>query len=307
MLSLKDFIESESSEMLNHLKIEFGKYYVNETRGIFNGCESIANYFTKEIINRTNEGNISDRIIFTPKKKIYKWFESLICEYVLDSKCKDITGETFFEREIDKISKKQNLSNNYEFKITSPLNVNKFDLRGIIMHELTHIYFCVKIGRETYIKQKRDSGYYNIFKSKNIASKILYLIDYDEVKAFVAQFQSDIFKYQPKDANDAYSKLKENELYIYYSALFKLAIQNNIDNYYPELFDEYRKSISASKEYSNAKIKSIINSKIIKAWKLIIKDIPVMCADSMKHEFRHVNKLPNSWLTEEFKKFEFLD
>lgn len=128
MLSLKDFVETESSEMLNHLKIEFGKYYVNETRGIFNGCESIANYFTKEIINRINEGNISDKIVFTPKKKIYKWFETLTCEYVLDSKCKNINGETFFEKEINKISKKQDLSNNYEFKITDDMLIEYFEL-----------------------------------------------------------------------------------------------------------------------------------------------------------------------------------
>lgn len=315
MKTLTDFTNDYNDEMLTHLKIEFAKYLINETRGIFDGCEEIASYFVKRTKEKINKGIYKDNIISKKSVKL-KWFDSLKYTFDCNNQYDCIEGHTNFKPELDSNDKIIN-NKDFDFTITFPLKYDVDDLRGIIMHELTHIYFCGNMGgKEKYTPMKQGIGYdrYSSFftKTPKNASKedielnnvkyILYILDTDEVDAFISNFKTDIQKESKKEnskiktPNDALVYLRSHFQYVFYENIYKDAINDNLDKTYNNLIENYKKIVTKDKEKSNRQIKSLLKYKAVRAWRKLITKLPKICADTIQYDNMHTRTVSEDFV-----------
>lgn len=299
MRNLTDFItydEHWDDDMLSHLAIEYkaydiaeGKRIINEKYGIYDGCEELADYITKDLFGKSN---IDDEHVYHrgDLKNISNiFFNALIIDI-------DTSSDDGGECDDNIVINKDSLVDEARIYIYNT-NPTKPGIKSILMHELTHLY-------NNYIMQMGDKmGYINVSQSemyKNIIDvsggnvereikQILYFLLGYERNAFISQLKAelDMHKSKIKTPHDALRVLKNSPIYITY-----LRVKSIIEYYIkkqqesPEsilIANIYKDIVGDDSNESSIKILKRLRSQSIKAIKKLNSTIPKLCVENLNN------------------------
>lgn len=299
MRNLTDFItydEHWDDDMLSHLAIEYkaydiaeGKRIINEKYGIYDGCEELADYITKDLFSKSN---IDDEHVYHrgDLKNISNIFFNVL---IIDI---DTSSDDGGECDDNIVINKDSLVDEARIYIYNT-NPTKPGIKSILMHELTHLY-------NNYIMQMGDKmGYINVSQSemyKNIIDvsggnvereikQILYFLLGYERNAFISQLKAelDMHKSKIKTPHDALRVLKNSPIYITY-----LRVKSIIEYYIkkqqesPEsilIANIYKDIVGDDSNESSIKILKRLRSQSIKAIKKLNSTIPKLCVENLNN------------------------
>ena len=266
--------------------------YILEKQGIFNGCEDISNELVYEFVKETKRmfshkfsyefdaikynpifrNIILVNVIFEKRAEIEA--ESNFGnneEYELEVANAAVSGKLLYNiKEIKKLQRRE-----LHINIKAPINeINLYDLKGVFMHELTHLYAAIIFydRGEDYFGRK----YFSPNDQKSRSEYLLYIIQSDEVNSLVTEFKPELDKIKRNGFDNVFNKLKDKKD-------FK-QILDYIDEFnrqdwfvdfeeielseYPELF---RKHFEC--DYSDTKIYRITRNKLNDAYNQLYKNI----------------------------------
>lgn len=266
--------------------------YIFEKQGIFNGCEDIANELTTQIIDKIYNHKVDkyNRLVFSFDASKYNplFKNEIVIDIVFRSKLEantiiantgtDDSKEFEFDQgrlilsdeEIADIRRKP-------FKIEIDCNqekINIYDLKGLLMHELTHFYAAI------IFYNKKDNffniDYYSPNDWKNQSQNLLYYIQKEEINAFVAEFKADLDRIKRTGFDNVLNRLKRSEKF-----LNIIKFKDIFDTYwidfdfesiglkeYPKLYNEEKKT-----NLSDKKIFEITKTAIFRAYNQLYKNV----------------------------------
>ena len=203
--------------------------FILEKQGIFNGCEDIANEIVLQFIEETQK--IKERK-FTFEFDASKYNPIFRNKIIINVKFKDfsekkyklistsdfaenedllkqaISGELLYSDEEIKDAKLKPLEINIESDI---FEINLYDLKGLIMHELTHLYTAIIFfdKGENYFNRK----YYSPDDWENDSEYLLYFVQKDEVNSWVTEMKPEIDKIKRKGFDNVFNELKNSKTF----------------------------------------------------------------------------------------------
>lgn len=266
--------------------------YIFEKQGIFNGCEDIANELTVQIIDKIYNYKVDkyNRLEFSFDASKYNplFKNEIVIDIAFTSKLEaneiiantstDDNKEFEFDQgrlflsdeEIADIRRKP-------FKIEIDCNqekINIYDLKGLLMHELTHFYVAI------VFYNKKDNffniDYYSPNDWKNQSQNLLYYIQKEEINAFVAELKGDLDKIKKTGFDNVLNRLKRLKKFldiIKFKDIFNTYwIDFDFESVglkeYPKLYNEKKNT-----NLSDKKIFEITKNAIFKAYNQLYKNI----------------------------------
>lgn len=198
--------------------------YILEKQGIFNGCEDIANELTSQIIDKVYNYKINEynRLKFSFDASKYNpiFKNEIVIDIAFTSKLDayrilantSIDDDKEFEYEHGRLILNDVEANDLRskpFKIEIDCNdekINIYDLKSILMHELTHFYAAI-------IFYNKKDNFFNINYSSpddwnDQSQKLLYYIQSEEVNAFVAELKGELDKIKKMGFDNILNELK---------------------------------------------------------------------------------------------------
>lgn len=302
MQNLSDYIISSNlssidESLLSHLAIEYkvndigeGRNLVNEKYGIYDGCEELADHIVKDIFNSDSLDNEFRYTIGELDGFKNVFFEELIVD--LDTSSDD-GGECDDNINISKnLLVEEALINIYS---TTP---TKSEIKGILMHELTHIYnnYMMQLkGNMNYIKAANSEMYRNITRigggaAEDDIKQILYFLVGYERNAFIAQLRSELDQHRSKIKTplDALKVLKQCPVYKAYvrvNNLIQYHIDKHIEDPESEMVAKIYKQITGdvNSEETTTKILKRLKLQSNKAMKKLDSIIPKLCVENLNN------------------------
>lgn len=293
--------------------------FILEKQGIFNGCEDIANELVKLIIKETKKGieeNKNIQVVFDASKYNPIFRDNIIVnikyKFIQNNNIDATTSfdeETLFKYETGRLALSQEQVKKLEskpYKIDIEANIeeiNLYDLKGMLMHELTHFYTAIIF----YNKNENYFGrtYYKPEDWKNDSEYLLYFVQKDEVNSWVTEMKPELDRIKTKGFDNVFNKLKENNTFkkiIHYKNIFnqdnKLFDfkENDLEDY-PNLYRKHFNTKDNDHEiYLNTKYK------INKAYNQLYRTVVKMCyeykgdEDFIYYEFGKENFKPWKYL-----------
>ena len=300
--NLFDYIELTQLDQIDesilcHLAIDYkvndigtGRNIINEKYGIYGGCEELADYITNDIFSNNcldNEYRYSGDELSNINNIFFK-------ELIVDL---DTSADTGGECD-DTITINKDLLVDAVFinlYLTAP---TKAQVKGILMHELTHLYnnYIMQIkGNTNYIKAANSELYRNVTlmsggtTERDIKQVLYFLIGYER-NAFVAQLKAELDdnKSKIKTPLDALKILKQCPIYRAYVRV------NNIIQYYSNKQEENPESELIANIYkqitgntnsneTSAKILKRLKTQANKALKKLDSVIPKLCVENLNN------------------------
>ena len=302
MKNLSDYIETTNinqidESLLCHLAIEYkvndigtGRNIVNEKYGIYDGCEELADYIVNDIFSNItldneyhyHKGELSDI------KNIF--FNELVVDL-------DTSSDTGGECD-DNINIGKDLLVDEVFINLYLANPTKTEVKGFLMHELTHLYnnYVMQLkGDMNYMKVANSELYRNITTSgggstENDIKQVLYFLIGYERNAFVAQLKAELDNNKSKIRTplDALKTLKQCPIYKAYVKV------NNIINYQAskheenpesELIADIYKQITGNTNSNETTIRILkrLKAQSNKALKKLDSVIPKLCVENLNN------------------------
>ena len=301
MKKLIDYININNNlieeQVLSHLAIEYkindvgeGKKIINEKYGIYNGCEELADYIVDDIFNSKE---LDNQFVYhcddlQEIKNIY--FNKLIIDVDTSADC---GGECD-----DNIHINKNLKIDEVFINIYLLKPTKSEVKGILMHELTHIYnnYIMQLkGNMNYIKTSGSYMYKNIIDTncgvteREIKQVLYFLLGYER-NAFIAQLKSELDTHKNKIKNplDALKILKQCKIYNAYIRTYNTIqyyINYSKENKESELIANIYKQIIGieNSNETTQKILKRLKAQSIKAIKKLNSIIPKLCVENLNN------------------------
>ena len=295
--SVNDCIDES---LLSHIAIEYkvndigeGRRIVNEKYGIYDGCEELANYITNDIFSRHafDDASQYSKESLGDIKNIF--FKELTVDVDTSS---DDGGECD-----DEISIGNDLLVD-EIYINIYLgNPTKSEIKGILMHELTHIYnnYIMQLkGDKNFIKTSRSAMYQNIIDmsggpiERDIKTVLYFLLGYER-NAFIAQLKAELEDHKDKinTPREALEILKNCPIYKTYMRINNILarhISNQNENPDSQLIAQIYKQITGDKSNeSSMKILKRLKSQSNKAIKKLNTVIPKLCVENLNNRKWH--------------------
>lgn len=289
-----------SESLLSHIAIEYkvndigeGRRIVNEKYGIYDGCEELANYITNDIFSRHafDDASQYSKENLGDIKNIF--FKELTVDIDTSS---DDGGECD-----DEISIGNDLLID-EIYINIYLgNPTKSEIKGILMHELTHIYnnYIMQLkGDKNFIKTSRSAMYQNIIDmsggpiERDIKTVLYFLLGYER-NAFIAQLKAELEDHKDKinTPREALEILKNCSIYKTYMRINNILtrhISNQNENPDSQLIAQIYKQITGDKSNeSSMKILKRLKSQSNKAIKKLNTVIPKLCVENLNNRKWH--------------------
>lgn len=294
MIGLGDFILyyniQRDDPMYHHLCIEFDNYMLlNESKGIPDGLRDdstvIMNIIKDELKTKTDDFEIN-----IPLSKIkMNIFDSLKIFVKFDDKLyDDNVGSTNFNINYD---------NNFVITIFVSKNPDMGKIRVRIGHELLHCYDYIKSGKDHLTNKDHDIksyflrrlskiSYNNLFdKSGNFVDRFikqfLYYTNEDELNAFIGEITLEIEQARPKNQDDSYKILYNNELYNLYmniDSVLKGSFFSKEEKH--EMCNIYRVLVKSDENYDNKQILRKLNNRIKNIKRKLLRIIPRICYEN---------------------------
>lgn len=303
MKKLSEYINSTDKSFINesilsHIAIEYkvndigeGRRIINEKYGIYEGCEELANFIVKDIFTHNN----MDKQFKYSKESLDVikniFFNTLIIDIDTSS------DEEFGECDNDISINKDLLIDEVWINIYGKRHT-KSSIKGIIMHELTHVYnnyLMLLKGNENFIITTNSDMYRNITDisggptEKDLKQVLYFLLGYER-NAFVAQLKGELEDYKSKinTPYDALKILKKCPVYLAYERvnnIIKYHIKNSKDS---NLIASLYKEITGSDDnMSTSKILKKLKLQSDKALKKLDTVIPKLCVESLNNHKWH--------------------
>ena len=295
--SVNDYI---SESLLSHIAIEYkvndigeGRRIVNEKYGIYDGCEELANYITNDIFSRHafDDASQYSKENLGDIKNIF--FKELTVDIDTSS---DDGGECD-----DEISIGNDLLVDEIYINIYLVNPTKSEIKGILMHELTHIYnnYIMQLkGDKNFIKTSRSAMYQNIIDmsggpiERDIKTVLYFLLGYER-NAFIAQLKAELEDHKDKinTPREALEILKNCPIYKTYMRINNILAQhisNQNENPDSQLIAQIYKQITGNKSNeSSMKILKRLKSQSNKAIKKLNTVIPKLCVENLNNRKWH--------------------
>ena len=295
--SVNDCIDES---LLSHIAIEYkvndigeGRRIVNEKYGIYDGCEELANYITNDIFSRHAFDDASQyrKENLGDIKNIF--FKELTVDIDTSS---DDGGECD-----DEISIGSDLLVDEIYINIYLVNPTKSEIKGILMHELTHIYnnYIMQLkGDKNFIKTSRSAMYQNIIDmsggpiERDIKTVLYFLLGYER-NAFIAQLKAELEDHKDKinTPREALEILKNCPIYKTYMRINNILAQhisNQNENPDSQLIAQIYKQITGNKSNeSSMKILKRLKSQSNKAIKKLNTVIPKLCVENLNNRKWH--------------------
>ena len=267
--------------------------YIMEKQGIFNGCEDIANEMTLQFVQtiKNTKSNYRCKFIFDASKYNPIFRDDIVVNIEFEKPKNDkykilsntsididkinnyiMTGTLWLSvEEIENIKRKP-----YSINLSvSPETIDLYDVKAILMHELTHFYTAIIF----YDKGKNyfNRPYYSPDDWDNKSEHLLYFIQQDEVNSWVVELKSELDKIKKTGFDSILNKLKDNDKFkqiIEYKDDFNIEWSDfdfnklKLDKYV-ELYREHIKNISKYEIYNITKKK--INNAYNQLYRTVIK------------------------------------
>ena len=253
-----EFYYRKGNRFLNEHNSKLSFRELNESYGVFNGCETLA----REIFNRIKEIDLQngESRNITLKMKGNHWIDSIEVFVFCDENSH--TGASFNPySEIILCGDRKKFS---PLKLT--LNLKSSNIVVCLMHELTHAYedYNRRIKQKKSILQKAyDNGYHlnnsigNYDNAKKYLSFILYYLNDFEINAHISQIKGELQNCNKHFVNieQIVDFLRETDVYKRYHI-----IKNYID-FFSGVTDELSQIIVMSwiEDLSNLKFRSYQN------------------------------------------------
>ena len=295
--SVNDCIDES---LLSHIAIEYkvndigeGRRIVNEKYGIYDGCEELANYITNDIFSRHafDDASQYSKENLGDIKNIF--FKELTVDIDTSS---DDGGECD-----DEISIGSDLLVDEIYINIYLVNPTKSEVKGILMHELTHIYnnYIMQLkGDKNFIKTSRSAMYQNIIDmsggpiERDIKTVLYFLLGYERI-AFIAQLKAELEDHNDKinTPREALEILKNCPIYKTYMRINNILAQhisNQNENPDSQLIAQIYKQITGDKSNeSSMKILKRLKSQSNKAIKKLNTVIPKLCVENLNNRKWH--------------------
>lgn len=295
--SVNDCIDES---LLSHIAIEYkvndigeGRRIVNEKYGIYDGCEELANYITNDIFSRHafDDASQYSKESLGDIKNIF--FKELTVDVDTSS---DDGGECD-----DEISIGSDLLVDEIYINIYLVNPTKSEVKGILMHELTHIYnnYIMQLkGDKNFIKTSRSAMYQNIIDmsggpiERDIKTVLYFLLGYER-NAFIAQLKAELEDHKDKinTPREALEILKNCPIYKTYMRINNILAQhisNQNENPNSQLIAQIYKQITGNKSNeSSMKILKRLKSQSNKAIKKLNTVIPKLCVENLNNRKWH--------------------
>ena len=295
--SVNDCIDES---LLSHIAIEYkvndigeGRRIVNEKYGIYDGCEELANYITNDIFSRHafDDASQYSKENLGDIKNIF--FKELTVDIDTSS---DDGGECD-----DEISIGDDLLVDEIYINIYLVNPTKSEIKGILMHELTHIYnnYIMQLkGDKNFIKTSRSAMYQNIIDmsggpiERDIKTVLYFLLGYER-NAFIAQLKAELEDHKDKinTPREALEILKNCPIYKTYMRINNILAQhisNQNENPDSQLIAQIYKQITGNKSNeSSMKILKRLKSQSNKAIKKLNTVIPKLCVENLNNRKWH--------------------
>ena len=295
--SVNDCIDES---LLSHIAIEYkvndigeGRRIVNEKYGIYDGCEELANYITNDIFSRHafDDASQYSKENLGDIKNIF--FKELTVDIDTSS---DDGGECD-----DEISIGSDLLVDEIYINIYLVNPTKSEVKGILMHELTHIYnnYIMQLkGDKNFIKTSRSAMYQNIIDmsggpiERDIKTVLYFLLGYER-NAFIAQLKAELEDHKDKinTPREALEILKNCPIYKTYMRINNILAQhisNQNENPDSQLIAQIYKQITGDKSNeSSMKILKRLKSQSNKAIKKLNTVIPKLCVENLNNRKWH--------------------
>lgn len=289
-----------SESLLSHIAIEYkvndigeGRRIVNEKYGIYDGCEELADYIVKDIFSRHSFDDASQYRKENLENIKNIFFKELIVDIDTSS---DDGGECD-----DEISINNDLLVDEIYINIYLSNPTKSEVKGILMHELTHIYnnYMMQLkGDKNFIKTSRSAMYQNIIDmsggpiERDIKTVLYFLLGYER-NAFIAQLKAELEYHKDKINTplEALEILKNCPIYKTYMRINNILIRhisNQNENPDSQLIAQIYKQITGNKSNeSSMKILKRLKSQSNKAIKKLNTVIPKLCVENLNNRKWH--------------------
>lgn len=310
MKKLTEFIveRSELEKIYNNIFDSFNLIYqINESAGLFEDCEELADYilslFTKGVsygkFEMKSPEVFSYQNIITNEDFKKLFCDKLRCDFYISRKYKSIHAVTHSGENIEK--NKPDVIGIF----LPPKKISLYELKENIIHELLHYY-----GGQMMFNTNSKNNYFDTTKFKSfqlqykdlddaLLGDLIYELQKNELNSFAGMLKPEIDKLQKDDPNDVFKSLQETNVFKEIISLFIFFKENNKydrnkleKSRYKNLLNIYRKSkeiISKKKcEDKDYQLYSDLKSKIFKAYKKFTEVIGKMCSkyankDQMKY------------------------
>ena len=188
-----EFYYRNGNKFLNEHNSKLSFREVNESYGVFNGCETLA----KEIYNRLKELKLQnrERRIITLELENNQWIDSIDVMAYVDEQSN--TGASY--KPSSELALYGNRNKFSPLELT--VNLKSKNIVVNLMHELTHAYedYNRRIkGKKSMIDRALESGYHlnkhvgNYDNEKKYLSFILYYLTDFEVNAHLSQLKGEL-------------------------------------------------------------------------------------------------------------------
>lgn len=306
-------IESNELEKIyNNILESFNfMYQINESEGLFDNCEELADYllslFTKGVsygkfeMNSPEIYSYQNTITKNDFKKLF--CDELRCDFYISRKYRGIHAVTHSGE--NKKSGKPDVIGIF----VPPKEISLYDLKGTIIHELLHFY-----GAEMIYDVDNKSNYFNTTKFKSfmlspktldeaVLGDLIYELQKNELNSFAGMLKPEIDKLQKDDPNEAFKELQKTDVFNEIISLYTFFKKNEKydedilkNSRYKSILDIYRKSVSVinGKECKDEdyKLYTDLKSKVFKAYKKFTEVIGKMCAKYANKENLKYRKYP---------------
>ena len=253
-----EFYYRNGNKFLNEHNSKLSFKELNESYGVFNGCETLA----KKIYNRLRELKLQngERIIITLELENNQWIDSIDVMAYVDEQSN--TGASYISSSELALYGNRNKFSPLELTV----NLNSKNIVVNLMHELTHAYedYNRRIkGKKNMIDRALESGYHlnkrvgNYDNEKKYLSFILYYLTDFEINAHLSQLKGELQNCNKHFYNiqEIVDFLRKTDVYKRYSI-----IKSYID-FFSSISDEKSQSIVLSwvSDLSNLKFRAYKN------------------------------------------------
>lgn len=289
---------NELEKIYNNILESFNFIYqINESEGLFDTCEELADYLLSLFTKGISYGKFK---MYSPE--VYSYHNTITKDDFKKLFCNKLRCDFYISRKYRGIHAVTHSGENKEpgkpdvIGIFAPTEeISLYDLKGTIIHELLHFY-----AAEMMYNVDNKSDYFNTTKFKSfmlshktldeaLLSNLIYELQKNELNSFVGMLKPEIDKLQIDDPNEAFKALQKTNVFNEIICLYTFFKKNekydeNIlkNSRYKSLLDIYRKSVSIinNKECTdeNYKLYTDLKSKVFKAYKKFTKVIGKMCA-----------------------------
>lgn len=274
----EEYTKSQNDEMLKHLAIAYNSKVSNINESlIFDGCEYLADFIIKRIKKHLSKNKFAITIKNSEVDLKIKFFNELEIQFIRDNQKLETSGSFIVNINTPEY--------NYypKLQIIIPKIYDYNDVKGQLMHELTHIWtaYWSNLNNDNIILRLKKQGYFDFSKfdiDKNdidLIKLINYYLINEEISAFIAQLKPELDKYKPQTPNDALKILYNSNIYKLYVGLY-LSFKKNDRTLINEIIETYKKY--NEEDLDNYTIERRLKNRIKRFNNKLLNSLPKLCA-----------------------------